>query len=109
MQDLAEDLISPVTAREIYQVAFDQQTRVLDREETARQRDAERQARLARGKPYDQFVQQWQTAEPPAHLPYFGSWDDPTQIYGVSMGQRVKMDADKLVRDRKSTRLNSSH
>src|SRR3546814_12951464 len=68
MQDLAEDLISPVTAREIYQVAFDQQTRVLDREETARQRDAERQARLARGKPYDQFVQQWQTAEPPAHL-----------------------------------------
>src|SRR3546814_8967651 len=61
MQDLAEDLISPVTAREIYQVAFDQQTRVLDREETARQRDAERQARLARGQPYDQFVQQWQT------------------------------------------------
>src|SRR3546814_6292501 len=78
MQDLAEDLISPVTAREIYQVAFDQQTRVLDREETARQRDAERQARLARGKPYDQFVQQWQTAEPPAHLPYFGGSEEHT-------------------------------
>ena len=36
------------------------------------------------------------SAEPPAALPYFGSWDDPKVIYGTSVGQRVKMDADKL-------------
>jgi TolA-binding protein len=36
------------------------------------------------------------TAEPPAHIPYFGSWDDLEKIYAVSAGRRVTMKADQL-------------
>jgi hypothetical protein len=33
---------------------------------------------------------------PPAELPYFGSWSDPTTIYAMNGGQRVTMKADEL-------------
>src|SRR5690606_35998097 len=91
MKDIEEDLISPDTAREIFHVVFDPQTLMLDEAATQAARDAERKARLARGVPYDEFVQSWTTAEPPAHLPFMGCWDDPAEIYGVMMGQRIKM------------------
>lgn len=97
MKDIEEDLISHETARDIYHVAFDSRTLIADAEATKHLRERERKARLNRGKPYDEFVQEWQTPEPPAHLPYFGSWDDPKVVYGQSMGQRVKMNADQLV------------
>ncbi|SEQ38291.1 N-methylhydantoinase B/oxoprolinase/acetone carboxylase, alpha subunit [Solimonas aquatica] len=96
MKDLEEDLISDATAREIYQVIYDPASRVVDEAATERARAAERQARLARGKPYDAFLAEWQTPAPPAHLPFFGCWDDATVVYGVSMGQRVKMDGKAL-------------
>jgi acetone carboxylase alpha subunit len=97
MQDIEDDLISVDTAREIYKVVFDDRTLLADEVATHALRAAERQERLRRGKPYDEFLREWQTPEPPAALPYFGSWDDPRVIYGTSAGQRVKMDADKLV------------
>jgi acetone carboxylase, alpha subunit len=97
MKDIEDDLISHGTAREIYKLVFDERTLIPDVEATAAARAGEREARLQRGKPYDEFVREWQTAEPPADLPYFGSWDDPRVIYGTTAGQRVKMDADKLV------------
>src|SRR3546814_12230123 len=61
MQDLAEDLIAPVTARGIYPVAFDPQTRVLDRAEPARPRDAGSQAPPGPGKPTDTRQQEHAT------------------------------------------------
>jgi acetone carboxylase, alpha subunit len=97
IKDIQDDLISHETAREIYKVAYDARTLVVDLEATRQQRDAERAARLARGKPYDEFLRGWQTTEPPKELPYFGSWDDRNVIYGTSAGQRVKMDASGLV------------
>lgn len=96
MKDIEEDLISDETARDIYKVTFDSGSLIVDEAATKRLRDAERKARIARGKPFDEFVAEWQTAEPPPHLPYYGSWDDPKVIYGTSAGKRVKMDADKI-------------
>ena len=42
------------------------------------------------------FVPATITPEPPAHLPYLGSWNDNAEIYASSMGQRVKMPASQL-------------
>jgi len=95
-KDMEEDLISPETAFDIYKVVIDPASLVVDTAATKALREAERRARIARGKPFDDFIQEWTTAEPPAHLPYFGSWDNPKVIYGMSGGQRVKMDADKI-------------
>ena len=96
MKDLREDLMSHENARDIYKVVYDAQSLVVDEEATAELRAACRRERIARGKPFDQFCQEWVTAEPPQDLPYFGSWDDTTQIYATTMGQRVKMPADQM-------------
>jgi acetone carboxylase alpha subunit len=30
--------------------------------------------------PYAEFVEKWVTAEPPAHLPYYGSWGPDNSV-----------------------------
>ncbi|MEF7615093.1 hydantoinase B/oxoprolinase family protein [Aquincola sp. MAHUQ-54] len=95
-KDLAEDLMSHENALDIYQVVCDPETLVVDEEATIERRAAYRRERIARGVPFDEFCARWVTAEPPAHLPYFGSWDDPRRIYATSAGQRIVMDADQL-------------
>ena len=52
----------------------------MDAEATQAARDAERQARLGRGRPYREFVREWVTAGPPADLPYYGSWGDDNGV-----------------------------
>ena len=42
------------------------------------------------------FAAEFVTPEPPEHLPYYGSWDDPTVIYGTSNGKRIKMRGDAI-------------
>jgi acetone carboxylase alpha subunit len=96
MKDLEENFISDETARDIYKVVFDAATEVVDEEATARLRAEERAARKARGVPFDEFVKTWVTPEPPAHLPYMGCWDDPSEVYGIYAGQRVKMQGPDL-------------
>ncbi|TJY63271.1 acetone carboxylase subunit alpha [Sinimarinibacterium sp. CAU 1509] len=96
MKDLEENFISDETARDIYKVVFDAATEVVDEEATARRRAEEREARKARGVPFDEFVKTWVTPEPPAHLPYMGCWDDPSEVYGIYAGQRVKMQGPDL-------------
>ena len=93
IKDIAEELISPATARTIYHIVFDAATLVLDRDATDAARAAERRARLARGKPFDEFCAGWVTPEPPADIPYFGSWNDPAQIYAGLPGARVRTTA----------------
>jgi acetone carboxylase alpha subunit len=95
-KDMEEDLISHETALDIFKVVIDPDTLIVDEAATDELRKAERRARIARGKPFDVFVEAWSTPEPPAALPYFGCWDDREVIYGMSNGQRVKMNADKL-------------
>jgi acetone carboxylase, alpha subunit len=74
IEDLEADYISHHTAREIYFVVYDQETLAVDVEATEAARAAERAARKERGVPYGDFIRDWVTAEPPEHLPYYGSW-----------------------------------
>ena len=83
--DLENDYISPGVAQDIYCVVYDDQTLAVDRAATEAKRTAERENRKRRGIPYDEFVAQWVTPEPPAELPYYGSWgDDPTTIFATA-------------------------
>lgn len=84
MRDYEEDLISPDVAWRIYRVVFDPQTRIVDEAATAEARDAVRKERLAGAMSYDAFCARHVTSEPPADLPYYGSWGDPETIYGGS-------------------------
>jgi acetophenone carboxylase len=44
-------------------------------------RAAERKARLARGKPYDQFVAEWSKKSPPLEiLEWYGTWPDAKPV-----------------------------
>jgi acetone carboxylase, alpha subunit len=88
--------MSHENARDIYRVVYDERTLVVDVEGTRKCREDYRKARIARGKPFDEFCKGWVTAQPPANIPYFGCWDDPTRIYATSGGRRIQMDADKL-------------
>lgn len=94
MKDLQQGLISEWVARNIYRVAYDPDTLVVNEEETERLRREEREARLKRGKPFNEFVKEWARPEPPEDLPFYGCWDNPGEIYGGSPA--VKMPADKL-------------
>jgi acetone carboxylase, alpha subunit len=93
MKDIAEDLMSAAVAQSVYHVVFDEVTLTLDRTATDAARAAERKARIARGKPFDEFCAAWVTPEPPEHIPYFGSWDDPAEIYAGVPGARIKTSA----------------
>lgn len=95
-RDLEEELISHDTALDIYKVVIDPDTFVVDEAATKALRDAERRNRIARGTPFDAFVEEWVKPEPPAYLPYFGCWDNANIIYGMSNGVRVTMEASKL-------------
>jgi acetone carboxylase alpha subunit len=81
VRDVREGLISHETARRIYFVAYDERTLSVDVDGTKQMRDAEREARKQRGRPFDQFVAEWVTAEPPAGVPYYGPWGDRETIY----------------------------
>lgn len=96
MKDLEEDLMSHENAREIYKVVYDEETRIVDEAATRRCRDEYRRERIRRGRPFNEFCRDWVRSAPPAELPYFGSWSDPTTIYAMNGGQRITMKADEL-------------
>jgi len=80
MADVEAGYLTSEAAREIYFVVHDPATLAVDTAGTEAARAAERQARLRRGRPYGEFVKLWVTPEPPAHLPYYGSWGDDSSI-----------------------------
>ncbi len=96
MKDINEDLLSADIGRNIYKVVFDEKNLIVDEDATQKLRADERAARIARGKPFDEFCKEWVREEPPEELPYAGCWNDPKEIYGVNYGQRVKMPADQM-------------
>jgi N-methylhydantoinase B/oxoprolinase/acetone carboxylase alpha subunit len=91
--DYRDGLISRRTAEHIYHVVIDEATRAADIEATRAARDAERARRKQRGKPYAEFVRQWETERPPAHLPFYGSWKDRNLIYRGSPDDTCPADA----------------
>ena len=102
LEDLRLDRISDRVARDIYRVAWDPETFAVDAEETQRMRDAERQARLKRSKPYAEFVKEFVKEEPPADVPYFGSWgqENDEHLYATVWGhngpERVEGTVDEI-------------
>jgi acetophenone carboxylase len=75
MDDLREDVISHWTAREVYAVVYDPDTLIADDEATRAARERVRVERLERGRPYDEFVAEWEQRRPPDQvLKYFGEW-----------------------------------
>jgi N-methylhydantoinase B/oxoprolinase/acetone carboxylase alpha subunit len=79
--DYRDGLVSIHTVRDVYHVALDPDTAAVDGEATAAARDAERAARRKRGKPYAEFVTDWETETPPADVPFYGSWGDPRVLF----------------------------
>jgi N-methylhydantoinase B/oxoprolinase/acetone carboxylase alpha subunit len=81
LEDLRKNIISDWTAQNIYRIAYDPARRRLDVEKTRQQRDEERQTRLARGKPFNEFHQEWNKKNPPKEiLQWYGSWPDAKSI-----------------------------
>jgi len=77
LEDLKKQIVSDWTAQHIYHLAYDPERRKLDVEKTKEQRNQERRARLARGKTFDEFQQEWNKKSPPKEiLQYYGSWPD---------------------------------
>lgn len=90
--DYRDGLISERSANVIYCVYFEPDSHAVDLETTETARKAERQDRLKRGKPYDEFVKEWETDKPPAHLPYYGSWKERDLIYRGSPDETCHAD-----------------
>jgi hypothetical protein len=80
LADVAAGYLSHETAREIYFVVYDEENLAVDAEASTAARNAECAARKARGVPYAEFVASWVAAEPPSHLPYYGSWGDDNSV-----------------------------
>ena len=77
VEDLKKKIISNWTAEKIYQVAMNPESQKVDAARTEQLRASERKARLARGKPYDQFLAEWSKKSPPPEiLEWYGSWPD---------------------------------
>lgn len=81
-KDVEEGLVSPEVARRIFGVVLDPSSFMVDEAGTRDARRAERRARKARGRPFDDFVRDWNRAGPPPGIPYFGGWgEDLTAIH----------------------------
>lgn len=77
VQDVENRIISDAVARQVYRVAYDPETFVVDEEETKRLREAEREERKRRGKVYADFEREWLQKRPPEEaLKYYGVWPD---------------------------------
>ena len=75
VDDLRAGAISARTAKEIYKVAFDPESLIVDAEQTEALRDQARDERKQLGKPYSEFMQTWAQQSPPEDaLKYFGEY-----------------------------------
>ena len=81
VQDVEAETVSDWSARNIYKVASDADTMRVNQKETEVLRQAERQSRLARGKTWDAFIEEWSQLKPPEEaLAWFGSWPEGSVI-----------------------------
>jgi N-methylhydantoinase B/oxoprolinase/acetone carboxylase alpha subunit len=71
--DLRQGLISDSVVRDVYAVVLAGDD--VDEDATADARTRARQARLDRGRPYDQFVASWRRDAPPDGIEFLGNWE----------------------------------
>ncbi|MBM3485210.1 MAG: hypothetical protein FJX67_01040 [Alphaproteobacteria bacterium] len=78
LKDLEDEQITADVAAKIYGVVIDAKTGLIDAVKTDKQRAAIRRERLAKGKPFDQFIAKWLALKPPAEiLTRYGGWPEP--------------------------------
>ena len=84
VQDIEAEIVSDWSARTIYKVAYNPDSMRSNCKETEELREAERQARLARGKSWDDFMEEWSQLKPPDDaLAWFGSWPEGAVVAPV--------------------------
>jgi len=94
--DLELDRISAQVATDIYGIVWEPETYVVHEQATAELRAQIRKDRIARGKPYHEFVADFVQEEPPKDLLYYGSWgqDNDEELLATHWGglepERVK-------------------
>jgi N-methylhydantoinase B/oxoprolinase/acetone carboxylase alpha subunit len=77
MKDLEEGIISHRIARDIYQVAYNQETLLVDEEKTKALRKAEQENRKKRGVTYADFEREWFRLRPDQEiLQFYGDWPE---------------------------------
>ena len=77
MKDLEEGIISHRIARDIYQVAYNQETLLVDEEKTKALRKAEKESRKKRGMKYADFEREWFRLRPDQEiLQFYGDWPE---------------------------------
>lgn len=78
MGDVRNGMCTHWAARHLYKVAYDEATLRVDPEATAILRREARAERLKTGRPYDDFVSEWQKLRPSAEaVRYYGKYPDP--------------------------------
>lgn len=96
-KDFLDGLLSMRSVQQIYHVVLDEKTGAVDVAATEQARQAEREMRKARGKPYDEFVKEWETEKPPREVPFYGSWKDRALLYRGSPDDTCPADAIRSV------------
>jgi len=80
MRDLRDNRMTHWAARNIYRVVYDEASLRIDAAATERARQEVREQRKRRGRPYAEFVREWQRLRPPAAaLPFYGAYPDPAR------------------------------
>jgi acetophenone carboxylase len=78
VRDLEEALITLDVAERIYGVVIDPATRLVDQAATAKRRAEIRAERLAKGRPFADFIKDWLRQKPDeAILQHYGDWPEP--------------------------------
>lgn len=77
MKDLEDNRISHWSAKNIYQVEYDEESLTVDEEATARRREEYRETRLEEAVSYEEFADEWEEKQPPEEiLEHYGSWPE---------------------------------
>jgi acetophenone carboxylase len=77
LEDVKSGMVSHWAAGNVYKVAYDPTTMVIDVQKTAEVRDGEREERKRRGLSYEEFEEGWLEKKPPPEaLEHYGSWPD---------------------------------
>jgi len=80
IRDLRAGMVTDWAAEHVYRVVWDRGTLRLNAAATERARQDARRERLARGRPYAEFVREWSRLRPPdGILRFYGTYPDPAE------------------------------